>query len=481
MLVPACYLAWRYPLMRHASGLTDLGKLSAYSRVTFGLFVGAIALQFAAYILALRETRRVSPRRALPVLWVCGGATALCMSAMYPVSAIDIYIYAAHSRLFTTYGVNPSAAFPRDYPSDPWTRLASRQWGQYESPYGPLWNLLAAPVMANADTSITFALVGFKLLALASLLLGTWAVMRAWQAVSPQDAATGALFFLWNPLVLWEGIGNGHNDLVMMAPLLLAFWAYNQRRDGLVVPLIVSAVFVKYVPVVLLPLAALAVWRRAPSMAARLRVAIWSIALSLVVVAVAMYPFYDLAAIRTSIAHHSVLYRLSPAAAGMALFRGRMTSGEYKYWVQLGGMAIVLLVLAWQGWRVWRNSRLLASAALTLMVVFLIVARPNFAAWYLIWPVGLAALVPWGWSGWYTIMWSATGLASYALSYWIAAWQHLRFERAQLFSVLLCFGIPILLGAGRLVQSLYANMRKRSADARRNRVRTVLGDQKGAG
>ncbi|HAX23886.1 MAG TPA: hypothetical protein DCX80_02465, partial [Chloroflexi bacterium] len=39
MIVPAMYLARRYPLAPHANELTDLGKLSGYTHASFWRFV----------------------------------------------------------------------------------------------------------------------------------------------------------------------------------------------------------------------------------------------------------------------------------------------------------------------------------------------------------------------------------------------------------------------------------------------------------
>ncbi len=90
-----------------------------------------------------------------------------------------------------------------------------------------------------------------------------WVIAQALTATRPADAASGALYYLWNPLVLWEGAGNGHDDVVMCLPVLLAFLAWVRRWDRAVIPLLVVAALIKYVTVLLLPIAAVALWRRA--------------------------------------------------------------------------------------------------------------------------------------------------------------------------------------------------------------------------
>ena len=36
------------------------------------------------------------------------------------------------------------------------------------------------------------------------------------QRVAPKRALAGTLLFAWNPLILLEGVANGHNDLLML-------------------------------------------------------------------------------------------------------------------------------------------------------------------------------------------------------------------------------------------------------------------------
>lgn len=464
MLAPVLYFAWRYPLRGNTHRLADIGTLSRYGRDEFALFLGGIVLLVVLYVLALRETRRLPARRALPAVFSCGTALAAGMAHMYPVNAIDIFIYSAHSRLFTTYGANPIATFAKDYPADPWLQYASRQWAAYESPYGPLWSLIAAPITALAGDQIAVALIGFKLLALVSLVGGSWVIARVLLRTRSAPAATGALFYLWNPLVLWEAVGNGHNDVVMTLPVLLALLAWATRRDVLVIPLLLVAALIKYVPVVLIPLAAVALWRRAESPAARRHLAAGTIMVCVLVGALGLYPFYDLRAIQSSMAHHSAIFRLSPAAIALDLFRGRFPANEIRRWSTLAGITGVVLALVWQSIILWKRPSRLPRAMFEVVFVFLLVARWNFTAWYLIWPVGLAALVCVGWPAWRMIGWTTSALASYGLFIWLEAWWHPKPATLHMAGVITLIGAAVLLTLAELASRTFLPwLRRRSA------------------
>src|SRR5205085_746626 len=120
MIVPIAMFAWRYPLAANSHALTDIGKLSGYRQNEFIGFVVGIALLFVLYLLALRESRCLPAAQALPAIFGCGGLMAIGMDWMYPVNAIDLFLYAARSRILTTYGQNPSAIPFERFPGDAW-------------------------------------------------------------------------------------------------------------------------------------------------------------------------------------------------------------------------------------------------------------------------------------------------------------------------------------------------------------------------
>lgn len=439
MLAPLLYFAGRYPLRSHSQVRTDLGRIAEYGRGEFFAFVAGMLILFGYYLLALNETRRLPLRSALPPIFTCAAIFGAAMVWMYPVSATDVFHYAVRSRLLTTHGANPLVALAQDFPQDAWRPFASNQWARVASPYGPLWNLIAAPVTYLARDRMTFALVGFKALSLLSLLGVGWAIARSLAADGKAARSTGVLLFLWNPLVLWEAVGNAHNDVVMTLPLMLALLAWSARRDVLVIPLLVVAAAIKYVPILLIPLAAVACWRRAETWPARRRLVAWSIVGSAVVLLVAFYPFYDLQAVRTSVTSQGRIVRMSPVAVALRFFTPRFPGVDLRAWLRLVGMIILFGYLALQSFLVWRRPSHVARAMFEVLCIFLIVSTWYFNAWYLIWLVALAAVLPWGWASWRVIAWTASAMAGYGFTTWIQAWRDLDFPTVQAWGVALMF------------------------------------------
>ena len=373
------------------------------------------------------------------------GASAAFL-LMYPVSAIDVFIYAARSRLFTHYGLDPLVARPADYTADdPFLGFASAEWDDDVSPYGPIWNLIAGPATSIAGDDITVAIWGLKVIALlAFLACGAciWLAVSRWR---PGSGAAAATVFWWNPVVLWEGVGNAHNDLVMLVPLLLAIVFWTRGRSEAVVPLIVAAAMIKYAAIIVGPAVALALLRAEPDWRARRRLlAGWTFGSALVVVS-GLSPFYDPRAILGSIRDQAGILMTSP---GSVLWTYLRDSGHDPAWrerIITAGQAIaaaVTLALAGMAWR--RPDRLVRYLHETLVVVVL-VGIPALRPWYAIWIVAFAALVAPGWATARAVAWGAGAVAYYAITIWVWDWTKLPFASIQPWFVLMLVGPGVFL------------------------------------
>jgi hypothetical protein len=444
MLVPVILFARRYPLTQYHDTLTDIGKLAGYALPEFTGFVGGLLVMFLCYLLALHESRRAAPEQIMPVIFACAAFMAIAMYWMYPVNAIDLFMYAVRSRVFTTYGANPKVMTFSQYSGDPWTAYITPEWAGHVSPYGPLWQLIAAPITALAGDEIVVALVGFKLLMAVCFMAGGWVIARTLAAAGATGSATGALLYLWNPLVLWEGIGNGHNDVLLALALLLALYAWVARRDRWVIPLLVVAALIKYVSLPLIPLAAIALWRRAENRSVRRTLLLWSGLLSALAIAIALYPFYDLRAIWTSLGDQGAIFYTSPAAAAIALLNDQYPHDSLTQVATWAGRALLLLAVLWQSLILWRYPERLPQACFEVLFVLLLAATASVRNWYLIWLVGLAALLPWGWATWRAILWSAGAMASYGLLIWVEAWWQPSYDTIQIVVVPLALGGALL-------------------------------------
>jgi alpha-1,6-mannosyltransferase len=451
----AVAFAWRYPLFGNSDQLVDIGILAKYGRPEFAGFCAGIGGMFVFYLLGIRETRKLSPRQAALPVFVCGVAQSAAMTSMYPVNAIDVFIYAVRSRLFTEYHVNPLVAYPHDYNFDPYMRFASIDWENTVSPYGPLWNLLAAPATLLGGDNIGFAVALYKVLAIISAVACAALVYLALQRARPLEAATGALIFLWNPVVLWEGIGNAHNDLVMMAFVLAALYAWYAGWDAIVIPLLVAGAMIKYMPLLLIPIVGLAILRRASSWGARARVALWSALGSAIAIAVGFFPFYDSSASRRSFASQNDFYITSIPSVAINQLHNRYSVEDIIRVTEFIGRSAVGLGLLVGAVLVLRNPELWPRLAFELTFIYLLVATPAMRNWYAMWLIGIVAVLPLGWPTSRAIAWSLGSIAAYGLYIWVQAWWHVNFDIINTVGVSIMVGPALLLTVGELAAALF--------------------------
>ncbi len=185
---------------------------------------------------------------------------------LYPITAIDLFGYVIRGRVWAVYGESPMLVAPNQFPDDPYLVLAG-EFDDLPSVYGPLWELLVQLPLRLGATEIEPAAVSLKLMILLFFL--ACAILIGWVARFPSGppasaGLVGLTFFAWNPLILMQGLGNGHNDMVFMALTVLGFILWQRQlwwAAGLALALAVTA---KFTALLLLPMLGIALLRPGP-------------------------------------------------------------------------------------------------------------------------------------------------------------------------------------------------------------------------
>lgn len=461
MLIPSVYFAGRYPLRGHTDELVDIGKLSQYQRPEFVWYCLGLGVMFACYAGAAIESRRLPCTVASAFVFGVGAALAGCFAWMYPVNAIDVYIYAVRSRLWTDYGENPNAVRPEIFwETDRYMHFGMAEWAKEVSPYGPLWNLIAAPATLIGGDDIATALLVFKVISVLALIGTGWVIFHTLAAVRPEDAASGALVWLWNPLVLWEGVANAHNDIVLALPMALALAAWMRRRYALVVPLLIVAALLKFVTLLLVPFALIAVWRALADSRARMRTAVVSAVLSGAACLIAFWPFYDVESVIDSARRQSEFISTSPAAViARWITPNPISSGVQDDMKRICTGLFASICAGCLVW-VWRRPARLPRIAFEVMFAFLLIATFYFRAWYLVWPVALVALLPIGWPFAQLTVWCAAALGTYGVYIWIWDWWGVEWVEVRAVGVVVTFGPPLMLTVAGIGVAIWTRARR---------------------
>lgn len=164
------------------------------------------------------------------------GGVVLATFISYPFLSHDLFNYMFDAKIVTVYGSNPYLHVPLEYVSDPWLRFM--HWTHRPYPYGPLF-LLVSILPA-------FMAMG-KLLPMLLLFRLTWGFIYVCAViVLARFDKRSALFVATSPLIIIEGLFNGHNDVIAMSfGIIAAVYAMRGKTAKSLVMFFVSSM-VKY-------------------------------------------------------------------------------------------------------------------------------------------------------------------------------------------------------------------------------------------
>lgn len=349
----------------------------------------ALALLNAAGYWAVR---RLQGPAAWALVLVGALGFALILLYIYPFGAADIFDNIVHGRILGVYGDNPFLNLAAEYPTDPFYNYM--WWHKSPSAYGPLWELLAGLTAFLAGNGLVSNVIAFKLLPGFFWLGSTVLLALTLRRHNPDRALPYTLLWAWNPVVLFETFGNGHNDIVMAFFVLAAGCAMLRRQFVPATLALAAGILIKFVPALLVPPALVAVWRLLPDLRSRLRTFALGGGLS-VLLAVACYaPFF------TDFDHFYLAHQQTLFTASLPAVLYQMLTT----WFHLPGAAAGVTALAWgatggmvlvQSIRLWHqpSETGFVQAAFAILMFFLLLTCTWFQPWYTLWVFGLGLLL----------------------------------------------------------------------------------------
>ncbi|HEV2239103.1 MAG TPA: polyprenol phosphomannose-dependent alpha 1,6 mannosyltransferase MptB, partial [Ktedonobacterales bacterium] len=207
---------WNHPhVANDPNAVNDMGRITHYSPLAAIAFVLAVLLLFWCQFLAISAVSRPTAGRWRWLAMAAPFAFASVLVWMQPVTTTDLYGYIARGYLMVQLHLNPMTTPAVLLPGN---LLVNRP----PAPYGPAWLLLCGLFSSVAGDNLLLNMLLFKLTSLLCLALSSWLLYRLARRMEIGVPAGVVLFFTWNPLVLFEAIGNGHNDIAMMTCVLAA-------------------------------------------------------------------------------------------------------------------------------------------------------------------------------------------------------------------------------------------------------------------
>jgi alpha-1,6-mannosyltransferase len=380
---------------RWLAGALRIDRLHGASLVTAAL--GAVLLAVGSFLFLLREAwRGTVSLRTTVILAVAAHAVVLALPLLV---SRDVYSYIAYGNIVALHHANPYVQTPASYPGDAVAALVGPKWLATPAVYGPLFTGYASAVVRAvhglADQVQVFRATAL-VASLATIGVVATSVRRAW----PSRAAFAVAAFGLNPVVLFQSVGSGHNDLLVALAVAAAFAFVLSGRDLLAVVVLALGTTVKATAA--LPLLLLIVWcvARAP-IGRRLRTLATRAGMAALIGAVVAAPFFqlhdptlgmfELAGHEGWLAPSRFFRRVLDAVSGDTL-------GVVARVAFAAALVAALAVLARAVWRAAargddRGSALELGAAWGWSLLLLMLLGPVLLPWYVVWALPLVWLL----------------------------------------------------------------------------------------
>jgi hypothetical protein len=339
-----------------------------------------IAVMFAAYLMAVRSAGRLSP---LLVLGTIAALHALMLLAP-PLFSTDVFSYQFYGRIGQVYHANAYLAGPVALYQDPLYHYIGSKWISAPTVYGPLFTALSYPLAPLSIPTNVFVYKAIATVSSLAVVALVWNGARL-RGINPVKAA---VLVGLNPLVAVYGVGGGHNDLLMLVPMVAAVVLLLQRRGRLGAGSIMVGAGIKMTAGLLFPFALAGA--RGPLLSTRRRDLLIGAGITAAVLGIFTVILFGAGPLHLPATIANVQskgnWQSIPGFIGTRLGLG--TVGHPVALVLGAGFAVAL---AWLVWRVWRGQLdWIAGAGWAAFA--LLVSAASLLPWYVVWLLPLAAL-----------------------------------------------------------------------------------------
>jgi len=181
-------------------------QLGYFHRDTsWNIYLILVVLAFVFYYIFISNYKKYNP---ISIALLIG----VILLFSYPFLSHDLFNYLFDAKIFTFYHQNPYLHKGLDFPNDPWTRFM--HWTDRNYPYGPSFLLLTIVPSALSFGKFVLSFLFYKIMVVGAYFLTVILLNRS--------NRKWALVFAVHPLILIEGLINGHNDMITLSLALSA-------------------------------------------------------------------------------------------------------------------------------------------------------------------------------------------------------------------------------------------------------------------
>jgi hypothetical protein len=344
-------------------------KNHAISFIELALAAGVV------YLIALQGFTRTRATRTTTILLVFAAiAFRAPLWPMLPTLSDDLQRYRWEGKV-QAEGWNPYAIAPND------ARLEGLRDQSYEvmpgrelpAIYPPATELLFRWTWKLFPGPVAFK-VPFVTADIAVLLLLVWMFRRA------EDRNFRVAIYAWNPLVIVEFAGSGHNDVLALLGIVGGLALVRKWPSIATVPIALGAM-AKVFPAALLP-----VWIRKAGWPEK-KAGWWSVVVAAVAAGVVLAPYRNaLGMFRSNLGYYEATWKNYHASLYTVL---DWLTGEKTNIPAIVGVAVSWGLAFWLAWKKAEPAR-----AAYLLIGTILAFGPNGYSWYFTWIVPLLCFFP---------------------------------------------------------------------------------------
>src|SRR3990167_2103639 len=185
-------------------------------------------------------------------IWFLTIISTIILSFSYNAFSYDLFNYIFDAKIITHYGQNPYLHKALDFPTDP--MLNFMRWNHRTYPYGPSWLILTVPLSFIGFNFFLPTFFLFKFLGSLSFLGIAYFTAKILKKISPKNELFGLSLFVFNPLIIIEGLVSSHNDLPMIFFAVLSLYLLINKKHFTSVLSLLFSIGIKFATVFLLPI-----------------------------------------------------------------------------------------------------------------------------------------------------------------------------------------------------------------------------------
>lgn len=246
-LQSSCSFFYGYP--------TDI--LSKEKVLSTILFVTILIGLSITYFIMLKNHKKIFITKEAVAKFIL--IVALIFFLMLPLTSTDVFYYIATGWSEAEYGVNPYYTSVHELSQmeeyvdtvkfDQILLKMPGVWSNTTIVYGPLWPFICKILSGLSMGNLTFALFIYKLFNLCIHLLNCYLIYKL-----TNKKKIFTLMYGLNPMILFEGLCNVHNDILVVCLILIAMYFFIKKKNVLLtVVFFALATAVKYYAILLVP------------------------------------------------------------------------------------------------------------------------------------------------------------------------------------------------------------------------------------